>query len=64
MASNRKDKKLIPGDSIFEEQKKIKISANVILEIAKSQEAKKIKKGWKYISSQDGKTMTLTKPKK
>lgn len=64
MASNRKDKKLKPDLTIFEEQKKAKLSAKAVLEMAKEQEAKKIKQGHRYIASADGKTMTLTKIKK
>ena len=64
MASNRKDKKLVPDITIFEEQKREKKSAKKVLEIAKEQEAEKIKQGHRYIASADKKTMILTKPKK
>lgn len=64
MASNRKDKKLVPDMSIFEEQKIAKKSAKSVLELAKKQEAEKLKKGYKYVASSDGKTMWLTKTKK
>ena len=64
MATNRKDKKLIPDVTIFEEQKRAKLSAKKVLEIAKEQEAEKLKKGYKYIASEDKKTMTLTKTDK
>ena len=40
MASNRKDKKLVPDMTIFEEKKKAKISARKTLEIAKKQDSK------------------------
>jgi len=60
MASNRKDKKLVPDLTIFEEQKKAKLSAKKVLEIAKEQEAEKIKQGHRYVASADGKTMWLT----
>jgi hypothetical protein len=63
MASNRKDKKLVPDLTIFEEQKKAKLSAKKVLEIAKEQEAEKIKQGHRYVASADGKTMWLTKCK-
>jgi len=43
MASNRKDKKLKPDLTIFEEQKKAKISANKTLEIAKKARNRKAK---------------------
>lgn len=62
--SNRKDKKLVPDLTIFEEQKKAKLSAKSVLEEAKKQEAKKIEEGYRYVASADGKTMTLTKIKK
>lgn len=64
MASNRKDKKLVPDVTIFEEQKIAKLSAKKVLEIAKQQEAEKIKNGHRYVASTDGKTMWLTKTKK
>lgn len=64
MASNRKDKKLVPDLTIFEEQKKAKLSAKSVLELAKQQEAEKIKNGHRYVASPDGKTMWLTKNKK
>jgi hypothetical protein len=64
MASNRKDKKLVPDLTIFDEQKKAKLSAKKVLEIAKQQDAEKIKDGHRYVSSADGKTMWLTKIKK
>lgn len=64
MASNRKDKKLVPDLTIFEEQKKAKLSAKKVLELAKQQEAEKIKDGHRYVASADGKTMWLTKNKK
>lgn len=65
MESNRKDKKLVPDITIFEEQKKAKLSAKSVLEIAKKQEAEKLKNGYHYVSSgTDGKTKVLTKSKK
>lgn len=64
MASNRKDKKLVPDITIFEEQKIAKLSAKKVLEIVKQQEAEKIKNGHRYVASADKKTMTLTKIKK
>ncbi len=63
MASNRKDKKLVPDLTIFEEEKKAKLSAKKVLEIAKEQEAEKMKQGHRYVASADGKTMWLTKSK-
>ena len=56
----RKDK---PEMTIFEEQKRAKVSAKELLEIAKKQEDKKLKQGYHYIVSADGKTMTLTNRK-
>jgi hypothetical protein len=64
MASNRKDKNLVPDLTIFEEQKKSKLSAKKVLELAKEQEANKLKNGYRYVPSADGKTMTLTKTSK
>lgn len=61
MASNRKDKKLVPDITIFEEQKKAKLSAKKVLELAKKQEAEKLNQGYSYIVSTDGKTRVLTK---
>lgn len=62
--SNRKDKNQVPDLTIFEEQKKAKLSAKSVLELAKEQEAKKLKDGYRYIASADGKTMILTKTNK
>mgnify|MGYP003610167213 CR=1 FL=1 len=46
---------------LFNEETKQKIYAVKALEKAKKLEAEKIKQGYKYITSQDGKTKTLTK---
>lgn len=59
--SNRRDKKQVPDLTIFEEQKKAKISARKTLEIAKAQETEKLNQGYSYIVSADGKTRVLTK---
>jgi hypothetical protein len=64
MSKERNKKKTdVPELTIFEEQKKAKISAKEVLKVAKQIEAEKLKKGWKYIPSLDGKTKTLTKIK-
>jgi len=64
MAQERnKKRKDVPEETIFENQKRAKLSAQKVLEIAKEQEAEKIKNGHRYISSIDGKTKTLTKQK-
>jgi hypothetical protein len=54
----------IPELSIFEERKQHKVSAKEVLEIAKKQEEKKLKEGYHYVATQDGKTFILTKVKK
>lgn len=65
MAKERnKNRKDVPDMTIFEERKHHKISAKEVLKIAKEQEAKKLKAGYHYESSADGKTHLLTKPKK
>jgi hypothetical protein len=63
MASNRKDKKLVPDLTIFEEQKKAKISAKKTLEIAKKQETEKLNDNFAYVLLPDGKTRVLRKTK-
>ena len=65
MAKERnKNKKDVPDLTIFEERKAHKVSAREVLAEAKKQEAIKLKQGWRYIASADGKTMILTKIKK
>lgn len=65
MAKERnKTKKDVPELTIFEERKLSRASATEVLKIAQKQEQKKIKEGYRYVSSSDGKTMTLTKMKK
>ena len=48
--------------SIFEEVKVNKGKARNVLEQAKNQELQKIRDGWHYVTSPDGKTSKLTKP--
>lgn len=58
----RKDKKKDPAkESIFEEEKQNKKTAGKVLELAKRQEKEKLKSGFKYEVSADGKTRTLKK---
>jgi len=65
MAKERnKKRKDVQELTIFEERKLAKKTAKEILEIAKEQEAEKIKKGHRYVMSEDGKTMTLIAPRK
>ena len=65
MASDRnKKKKDVPDLTIFEERKAQKLSAKEVLKTAKDQEALKLKEGYRYLASPDGKTMILTKTKK
>lgn len=47
--------------NLFDETKREKISAIKALEKGKKLEAEKIKQGYRYVSSPDGKTQTLTK---
>jgi len=49
-----------PELTIFEEQKKAKISAKKCLELAKNQESEKLKSGFAY-QAIDSKTMVLRK---
>jgi len=60
--AQRQDRKKDPNkESIFEEEKKIKKSAFAVLNLAKKQEAEKLKSGFSYKVSADGKTRTLKK---
>ena len=62
MSKERNKKKTdVPELTIFEEQKRAKVSAKEVLKLAKEIEAEKLKQGWRYVSSPDGKTKTLTK---
>lgn len=61
MASNKKEKKQVSDLTIFEQEKKIKVSAKKALEIAKEQETEKLNQGYFYKPSLDGKTRILTK---
>ena len=56
-----KKRKDVPELTIFEEQKRAKMNAKDLLKIAKKAEEEKIKQGYRYVSSADGKTMWLTK---
>ena len=49
--------------TIFEEVKQNKGKARSVLEHAKKMEQEKIKAGYHYVLSEDGKTAILTKPK-
>lgn len=53
-----------PENTIFEDQKIAKLSAKKVLELAKEQEQEKLKKGFGYTVSADGKTRILTKNRK
>jgi hypothetical protein len=65
MAQERnKKRKDVPDLTIFEEQKKAKVSAKNLLKTVKEAEEEKLKNGYKYVASADGKTMKLTKIKK
>jgi hypothetical protein len=59
-----KKRKDVPELTIFEERIVAKKSAKEVLKIAKKQEAEKIKKGHRFVMSEDGKTMRLVAPKK
>jgi len=56
-----KGRKDVPDLTIFEEQKKSKVTAKEMLALAKKQEAEKLKNGFHYVTSPDGKTSVLTK---
>lgn len=58
---NRKD---VPDLTIFEEKKQHRVSAQEVLAEAKKQEAKKLKQGYRWVTSIDGKTAILIKNKK
>jgi hypothetical protein len=65
MATERNKKpKDVMALTIFEEKASLKLSAKKMLVIAKKQEAKKLKQGFVYVVSEDGKTRVLTKIKK
>ncbi len=61
---NKKKRKDVPELTIFEERKVHKVTAKEVLRIAKEQEKIKIKQGYHYVSSADGKTHKLIKRKK
>lgn len=54
----------VPDLTIFEERKLHRVSAQQVLAEAKKQEAKKLKQGYRYVTSADKKTSILTKKKK
>ena len=56
-----KRRKDVPELSIFQEEKKAKITAKKTLEIAKQQETKKLNDGFAYFLLADGKTRVLRK---
>lgn len=58
----KETKKELEKSNIFDEVKKEKINALKALKLAKELEAKKIKQGYVYVSSSDGKTSKLIKP--
>lgn len=57
----KETKSQLEKSNLFDEVKKEKLSAIKALKKAKELEAEKIKNGYKYVSSADGKTQTLTK---
>jgi len=61
--SNRNDKNKVPDLTIFQEEKKAKITAKKTLEIAKAQETEKLNDGFAYFLLADGKTRVLRKIK-
>ncbi|MFO0089992.1 MAG: hypothetical protein ACK518_04250 [bacterium] len=65
MAKERnKNRNDVPDLTIFEERKVQKLSAKEVLKTAKEQEQIKLKQGYHYVASSDGKTFILTKNKK
>ena len=65
MAKERnKTSKDVPDLTIFEERKLHRKTAKEVLAKAKEEEALKLKQGYHYVASADGKTKTLTKKKK
>lgn len=62
----KKEEKVVGNDmiprTIFEEAKANKAKARQVLLNAKKIENEKLKEGWHYVMSADGKTFTLTKP--
>lgn len=62
MAQERnKKRKDVPDLTIFQEEKKAKITAKKTLEIAREQETKKLNDGFAYFLLADGKTRVLRK---
>lgn len=62
MAQERnKKRKDVPDLTIFQEEKKAKITAKKTLEIAKTQETEKLNDGFAYFLLADGKTRVLRK---
>jgi hypothetical protein len=62
MAQERnKKRKDVPDLTIFQEEKKAKITAKKTLEVAKEQETKKLNDGFAYFLLADGKTRVLRK---
>lgn len=65
MKSKNKSKKLgVEPISIFEEAKQHILKGKSLLDKVKEDELEKIKNGWKYVTSADGKTSVLRKPNK
>jgi len=62
--AKQSETKTIERWDIVEETSMAKKKALKALELAKKQEALRLKQGWRYIASADGKTMILTKTKK
>lgn len=56
-----KRRKDVPELTIFQEEKKAKITAKKTLEIAKAQETEKLNTGFAYFLLADGKTRVLRK---
>ena len=57
----KETKKQADSETIFEQLKSNKKNANKILKMAKKQEKDKLKNGFGYVTSADGKTSTLKK---
>ena len=62
--SRKKEKKNAETMTIFEEQKKSKLTAKKVLENVQKAEKQKLKEGYSFILLSDGKTRVLRKTKK
>ena len=61
--SRKKEKKNAETMTIFEEQKKSKLTAKKVLENVQKAEKQKLKEGYSFILLSDGKTRVLRKIK-